>query len=150
MIKEMKLYTKSDRTSCHRWEANQFRLFLHSGAFWLLHRLRQAAPRKSLWRKATFETIRRAFLKIAVRIEELGSRIKIALPSAYPYQPALVSMARLYRRPRPLSQAASAARRAPNVNPQPLPKTRLEKPPSTRPLPRAPRSNPPALMNNCG
>ncbi len=24
MIKEHKLYTKSDRTSCHRWEANQF------------------------------------------------------------------------------------------------------------------------------
>ena len=34
MIKEHKLYTKSDRTSCHRWEANQFRLFLHSGAYW--------------------------------------------------------------------------------------------------------------------
>ncbi len=93
MIKEHKLYTKSDRTSCHRWEANQFRLFLHTGAYWLLHQLRQAAPRRSLWRKATFETLRRAFLKIAVRIEELKSRIKIALPSAYPYQPVLISMA---------------------------------------------------------
>jgi hypothetical protein len=89
MIKEMKLYTKSDRTSCHRWEANQFRLFLHAGAYWLLHQLRQAAPRKSLWRKATFETIRRALLNIAVRIEELKSRIKIALPSAYPHQKVL-------------------------------------------------------------
>ena len=56
MIKEHKLYTRSDRTSCHRWEANQFRLFLHSGAYWLLHRLRQTAPRRSPWRKATFET----------------------------------------------------------------------------------------------
>ena len=93
MIKDHKLYTKSDRTSCHRWEANQFRLFLHTGAYWLLHQLRQAAPRRSLWRKATFETLRRAFLKIAVRIEELKSRVKIALPSAYPYQPALISVA---------------------------------------------------------
>ena len=93
MIKDHKLYTKSDRTSCHRWEANQFRLFLHSGAYWLLHQLRQAAPRKSPWRKATFETLRRAFLKIAVRIEELKSRVRIALPSAYPYRKALVSMA---------------------------------------------------------
>ncbi len=59
MIKEHKLYTRSDRTSCHRWQANQFRLFLHAGAYWLLHQLRQAAPRKSLWRKATFETLRR-------------------------------------------------------------------------------------------
>ncbi len=93
MIKEHKLHTKSDRTSCHRWEANQFRLFLHASAYWLLHRLRQAAPRRSLWRKATFETLRRAFLKIAVRIEELKSRVKIALPSAYPYRKALISMA---------------------------------------------------------
>ena len=92
MIKDHKLYTKSDRTSCHRWEANQFRLFLHTGAYWLLHGLRQAAPRKSRWRNATFETLRRTFLKIAVRIEELNSRIKIALPSAYPYRKALIAM----------------------------------------------------------
>ena len=93
MIKEHKLYTKSDRTSCHRWEANQFRLFLHTGAYWLLHQLRQAAPRRSPWRKATFETLRRTFLKIAVRIEELKSRVRIALPSAYPYRKAMIAMA---------------------------------------------------------
>ena len=93
MIKDHKLHTKSDRTSCHRWEANQFRLFLHTGAYWLLHRLRQAAPRRSLWRSATFETLRRAFLKIAVRIEELKSRVRIALPSAYPYQTAFIATA---------------------------------------------------------
>ncbi len=66
---------------------------LHSGACWLLHQLRQAAPRRSLWRKANFETLRRAFLKIAVRIEDLKSRVRVALPSAYPYQPALMSVA---------------------------------------------------------
>ncbi len=93
MIKDHKLYTRSDRTSCHRWQANQFRLFLHTGAYWLLHRLRQAAPRRSLWRKATFETLRRSFLKIAVRIEELKSRVRIALPTAYPYRSALIATA---------------------------------------------------------
>jgi hypothetical protein len=93
MIKDHKRYTKSDRTSCHRWEANQFRLFLHTGAYWLLHQLRQAAPRKSLWRKATFETLRRTLLKIAVRVEELKSRIKVALPSAYPQQKLLLAIA---------------------------------------------------------
>lgn len=92
MIKDHKLYTKSDRTSCHRWEANQFRLFLHTGAYWLLHRLRQAAPRRSPWRAATFETLRRTFLKIAARIEELKSRVRIALPSAYPHRNALIAM----------------------------------------------------------
>src|SRR3954452_18571965 len=49
LIKDMKLYTRSDRTSCHRWEANQFRLFLHMGAYWLLHELRGAAPKRSIW-----------------------------------------------------------------------------------------------------
>jgi hypothetical protein len=67
LIKDMKLYTRSDRTSCHRWEANQFRLFLHMAAYWLLHELRGAAPKRSIWRTATFETIRCTFLKIAVR-----------------------------------------------------------------------------------
>ena len=93
LIKDMKLYTRSDRTSCHRWEANQFRLFLHMGAYWLLHELRGAAPKRSIWRTATFETIRCAFLKIAVRIEELKTRIKMALPSAYPHVQVLTALA---------------------------------------------------------
>jgi hypothetical protein len=40
-----------------------------------------------------FETIRCAFLKIAVRIEELKTRIKMALPSAYPHVQALTALA---------------------------------------------------------
>ena len=32
-IKDHKRYLKSDRTLCHRFEANQFRLFLHSAAY---------------------------------------------------------------------------------------------------------------------
>jgi len=89
LIKDMKTYTKSDRTSCHRWQANQFRLILHMGAYWLLHSLRRSAPRKSPWRGATFQTIRLTFLKVAARIEELKSRVTIALPSAYPQQKML-------------------------------------------------------------
>jgi hypothetical protein len=90
LIKEHKLYTKSDRTSCHRWQANQFRLFLHTGAYWLLLLLRRAAPKRSKFRTATFETIRRTFLKIAVRVEQLKSRIRIALPTAYPHRSILI------------------------------------------------------------
>ena len=61
-----------------RWQANQFLLFLHVGAYWLLHTLRLAAPKRSRWRGATFETIRRVFVKVAVLVEELKSRIKLA------------------------------------------------------------------------
>jgi hypothetical protein len=94
LIKEHKLYTKSDRTSCHRWEANQFRLMLHSAAYWLLHRLRGAAPKRSRWRSATFETLRAAFLKIAVRVEQIKTRIRLSLPSACPHAPMIALMLR--------------------------------------------------------
>lgn len=46
-IEEHKLYTASDRTSCHRWEANRFRLFLHTDAYRLLRTPRNAAARRS-------------------------------------------------------------------------------------------------------
>ena len=75
-----------------RWQANQFRLFLHVGAYWLLHALRQAAPKRSRWRRATFETIRRNFVKIAVRVEELKGRIKLAFPASYSQVAMLVAM----------------------------------------------------------
>ncbi len=92
LIKDHKLYTKSDRTSCHRWEANQFRLFLHTAAYWLLHELRGAAPKRSRWRTATFETIRRSFLKIAVCIEQLKTRIRLSMPSACPHAQMIALM----------------------------------------------------------
>jgi hypothetical protein len=89
LIKDMKLYTRSDKTACSRWEANQFRLFLHMGAYWLLHSVRLAAPRKSRWRGATFATIRNVFVKIAVRVEELKTRIKLSFPASLPHADAL-------------------------------------------------------------
>jgi hypothetical protein len=84
LIKDMKLSTRSDKTACSRWQANQFRLFLHMGAYWLLHSLRMAAPKRSRWRGATFATIRNVFVKIAVRVEELKRSIKLAFPRHLP------------------------------------------------------------------
>jgi hypothetical protein len=89
LIKDMKLTTRSDKTACSRWEANQFRLFLHMGAYWLLHSVRLAAPKKSRWRSATFETIRCVFVKIAVRVEEMKTRIKLSFPAHLPHADAL-------------------------------------------------------------
>jgi hypothetical protein len=89
LIKDMKLSTRSDKTACSRWQANQFRLFLHMGAYWLLHSVRMAAPKRSRWRGATFATIRSAFVKIAVRVEELKRSIKLAFPRNLPNADAL-------------------------------------------------------------
>ena len=56
-IKDHKLYLKSDRTACHRFEANQFRLLLHSAAYVLLETLRREVFRTTQWASATMETI---------------------------------------------------------------------------------------------
>ncbi|MBX7075649.1 MAG: IS1380 family transposase [Pirellulales bacterium] len=92
LIKDMKRFTRSDKTACSRWQANQFRLFLHVGAYWLLHSLRQAAPKRSRWRGATFETIRRTFVKVAVRVEELKGKIRLAFPASFPQATMLTAM----------------------------------------------------------
>ena len=89
LIKDMKLYTRSDKTACSRWQANQFRLFLHMGAYWLLHSVRMAAPKRSRWRGATFATIRSVFVKIACRVDELKTRIKLSFPAHLPHADAL-------------------------------------------------------------
>ncbi len=93
LIKDLKLYTRSDKTACHRWQANQFRLFLHQGAYWLLHSVRSAAPKKSRWRGATFATIRQLLVKIACRVEELRTRIKLSFPPHLPHAADLALIA---------------------------------------------------------
>jgi hypothetical protein len=93
LIKDMKCTTRSDKTACSRWQANQFRLFLHMGAYWLLHALRRAAPKKSRWRGATFATIRATFVKIACRVVELKRSIKLAFPSHLPHANVLALVA---------------------------------------------------------
>ena len=95
-IKDHKRYLKSDRTSCHRAEANQFRLFLASAAYVLLHALRQHVLRNTPWRNATFDTIRLRVLKIGTRVREMKSRIKIELPCSYPNKAALTNSFKLF------------------------------------------------------
>jgi hypothetical protein len=90
LIKAHKLHLASDRTSCSKATANQFRLLVHTAAYWLLHTLKSLAPKTSFWRDAQFDTIRLAFIKIAARVTEMVTRIKVSLPSSYPYQQSLV------------------------------------------------------------
>jgi hypothetical protein len=85
-IKAWKNHLAADRTSCHDATANQFRLFLHAGAYWLLWSLRRLMPRRSAWRVMQFDTLRLRLLKIAARVVELKTQIKIHLPSSAPDQ----------------------------------------------------------------
>ncbi|MGQ9470825.1 MAG: IS1380 family transposase [Candidatus Aminicenantales bacterium] len=86
LIKDHKAHLRSDRTSCHRFEANQFRLFLHSMAYVLLHALRRSHLQGTTWARAQFNTIRLEVLKIGARVRQLRMRIKVHLPTSYPWQ----------------------------------------------------------------
>jgi hypothetical protein len=87
-IKAFKNHLAADRTSCHQAEANQFRLFLHAGAYWLLWSLRHAMPRRSAWRVLQFDTLRLRLIKLAARVVELKTQIKVHLPTSAPDQPS--------------------------------------------------------------
>ena len=56
-IKSWKTHLAADRTSCTKATANQLRLFLHAGAYWLMWGLRVSMPKRSMWRSAQFDTL---------------------------------------------------------------------------------------------
>lgn len=84
MIKEHKNHLLSDRTSCSSFAANQFRLFLHSIAYVLMHHFREKHLHYTELARAQFNTIRLRLIKIGVRVRELSTKIKVHLPSSYP------------------------------------------------------------------
>lgn len=88
-IKAWKTHLAADRTSCSKATANQFRLFLHAGAYWLMWGLRTAMPKRSTWRTAQFDTLRLALIKIAARVVEMKTMIRVHLPTACPDQAIL-------------------------------------------------------------
>lgn len=83
-IKARKRHVAADRTSCCRATANQFRLLLQTGAYWLLWSLRSLMPKRSTWRVAQFDTLRLRLVKLATRVVTLKTRIMQHLPSACP------------------------------------------------------------------
>jgi hypothetical protein len=85
-IKSWKTHLAADRTSCTKATANQLRLFLHAGAYWLMWGLRTSMPKRSMWRVAQFDTLRLRLIKVAARIVEMKTMIKIHFPTSSPVQ----------------------------------------------------------------
>jgi hypothetical protein len=83
-IKEHKLYLRSDRSSCNSFKANQFRLFLHSMAYVLLHTFQKETLRGTEYANATFKTIQNKIIKTAAWVKELKTKVKIELPRCCP------------------------------------------------------------------
>jgi len=92
-IKWHKAQLASDRTSCRDPKANQFRLILHTAAYWLMLTMRNAISKRSPLAVAQFSTLRLRLLKIAARVIEGAARIRVFLPSACPDRRALYKLA---------------------------------------------------------
>jgi len=86
MIKEHKNHLLSDRTSCTSFSANQFRLFLHSAAYVLFHTFRTTHLKGTEWATAQFDTIRCKIIKIGARIIQRTRKIRIHLPTSFPWK----------------------------------------------------------------
>ena len=85
-IKEQQLDLFADRTSCHMWWPNQFRLLLSGLAYTLLEALRRLGLDGTELANAYVGTIRLKLLKIGAVITRNTRRIRFLLSSAYPYQ----------------------------------------------------------------
>jgi Transposase DDE domain group 1 len=84
LIKLHKAQLASDRTSCRSALANQVRLVLHTAAYWLMLAVRDAIPKERDLAKAEFATLRLKLLKIAARVVEMASRVRLAFAAACP------------------------------------------------------------------
>ena len=88
-IKSYKRHLSADRTSCTRACANQFRLFLHGAAYWLLWTLQSCMPKRSPWRVVQFDTLRNRLIKLVTEVIETADRIQIALALVFPIEDIL-------------------------------------------------------------
>ena len=84
LIKLHKSQLASDRTSCRSAIANQVRLVLHTAAYWLMLTVRDAIPKTRDLAKAEFATLRLRLIKIAARVIETASRVRLAFAAACP------------------------------------------------------------------
>jgi hypothetical protein len=94
LIKLHKGQLASDRTSCRSPLANQVRLVLHTGAYWLLLKLRDAIPAPQPLARAEFTTLRLRLIKIGARIVETATRVRIAFAAAHPEAQLFASLVR--------------------------------------------------------
>lgn len=85
-IKEQQLGLFADRTSCHAFAANQFRLLLSSFAYVLVQTLRRTALAGTELARAQATTIRTKLLKVGAVVVVSVRRVVLRLSSAYPLQ----------------------------------------------------------------
>lgn len=85
-IKEQQLDLFADRTSCHAWWANQFRLLLSSCAYVLIETIRRLGLKGTAMARAQAGTIRLKLLKIGAVVLRNTRRVQLLWSSSFPNQ----------------------------------------------------------------
>ncbi len=83
-LKELHHGLELDRTSCHRFTANQFRVLLTAAAYILFQTL-QAHAQGTACANAQVSTLRERLLKLAAWVERSARRIVLHLPTTFPW-----------------------------------------------------------------
>lgn len=91
-IKEQQLDLFADRTSCHNWWPNQFRLLLSGCAYVLISALRRTILKGTELAKAQCNTIRLKLCKIGGIVIRNTRKVKFFLSSSYPYQNLFINI----------------------------------------------------------
>jgi hypothetical protein len=102
-VKEQQLMLFADRTSCHDFLANQFRLLLSAAAYVLLEAVRRLGLAGTQMERAQVSTIRLRLFKVAAQVVVSVRRVYLRLCSGFPLQELFALVAER------LSQAPTAA-----------------------------------------
>jgi hypothetical protein len=83
-IKEQQLMLFADRTSCHKFLANQFRLLLSAAAYVLVEAVRRLGLAGTELARAQVSTIRLRLFKVAGLVQVSVRRVYVRLASGFP------------------------------------------------------------------
>jgi hypothetical protein len=95
-IRQFKEGVSGDRLSCHTFNANRLRIFLHAAAYILMHSLRERALKSTSLERCTILEIRERLLLVAVAIRLYKTKIVINYAKYNPYSSELRHALRFY------------------------------------------------------
>ena len=100
-IKEQQLGLFADRTSCHKFAANQFRVLLAAVAYVLVDHIRRTALAGTELSRAQVGTIRLRLFRVWALVVTSVRRVVVRLAGGYPWADVFRHVAGVLGRPRP-------------------------------------------------
>ena len=104
-IKEQQLGLFADRTSCHAFVANSFRVLLAAAAYVLVEHIRRTALVGTELEKAEVGTIRLRLFRVAALVVTSVRRLVVRLSTSYVWRDVFAEVARR-RQSRPRSESS--------------------------------------------